>query len=205
VAMNTYTLLAATVVRWLNRTGMTALTDEVEDFIAMGQRRIHRECDLNAMETVDSAFTIDSQTESVPTGFLRTKTITIQQSTSNYEVPGSTHKQVMLYGSTGRPQYHSVIGTNFYFGPTPDQSYTAQLVYFKELDIVSTTTASNWITANVPELLLFATMLEASLFLKDDKRAEVWEGRYTGIKNQLAESEERADKEGGSLQVRELR
>jgi hypothetical protein len=202
--MNTYTLLAATVARWLNREGFTTLTDEVEDFIAMGQRRIHRECDLNAMKVVDAAFVIDAQAMAVPAGYLRTKTLTIQSGTNNFEVTGGSHKQVMKYGTSARPQHYSTIDTDFYFGPPPDQSYTAQLVYFKGLDIVSTTTATNWITTNIPELLLFATLLEAAMFLKDDARAAMWEARFKDTKNQLETSEARQDKESGSLQVRTM-
>ena len=204
MAMSTYTELSESAVRWLNRAGFTELIAEVEDFVAMGQRRIHRECDLNAMETVDAAFVIDAQAVAVPTGYLRTKTLTIQQGNSNHEVPGATHKQVMDDGYPGLPKFHSVLGSSFYFGPPPSESYTAQLVYYKSLDILSTTTATNWISTNIPELLLFATMLEASLFMKDDVRAKVWEARYVDTRDTLISSEERQDKEGGSLQVRRL-
>ena len=204
MAMNTYTLLADTVVRWLNREGFASLTSEVEDFVAMGQRRIHRECDLNAMETVDPAFVISAQAMTVPSGFLRTKTITIQQSNDHHEVKGDSHKKVMSDGYPARPTRYSVIGESFYFGPPPDQNYTAQIVYFKGLDILSTSVASNWLSVNAPELLLFATLLEASLFMKDDVRAKVWEARYSDIKQTLASAEDRQDKEGGSLQVQSL-
>lgn len=202
MSMSTYTDFATKVEQWLNRENFTSLTGQVEDLTAMGQRRIHRECDLRAMETVDAAFTIDSQSENLPADFLRAKALTIVQGSNHHEVNGRSLKVVLGAGQNGRPQYYSTVGTDIYFGPVPDQGYTATFIYYAPLDIVSTSVSTNWILTNVPELLLFATLLEASLFLKDDQRAAVWAGRYDEIKQQLELSEERQDKEGGGLAVR---
>lgn len=204
MAMNTYTTIATKVEQWLNREGMTELTDQVEDLIAMAQRRIHRECDFNAMMTVDSAFTVDSQTETVPTGFLRAHSITIVDSSSNYEVQGASLQQVMAAGQSGRPRYYHVVGSDIYFGPTPDQAYTATVIYYKPLDILSTSVSSNWFSTNAPELILFGALLEAALFLKDDNRAGVWESRFQQVKNDILLSESKADKEYGGLQARTI-
>jgi hypothetical protein len=203
MAMNTYTLLKAEVIDWLNRNGFTTLEDKVEDFIAMGQRRIHRTCDLNAMETVLPSFTQSTASVAVPAGYLRTKVMTLKAGTSNCEVGGAPYKKVKQAGTSGQPLYYAVLGDSLYFGPEPDQAYTIDLAYYKALDILSPTVSTNWISENVPELLLFAALLEAALWLKDDNRAQIWTSSYEQIKKELLDSEERQDKEAGSLQVRE--
>lgn len=205
MAMSTYAQIATKVEQWLNREGFTSLTDQVEDLVAMAQRRIHRTCDFNAMVEVDNAFVIDAQTEATPADFLRARSLTIVQSSNvSYNVVGGSDQQVMNAGNTGRPLYYMVAGDSFYFGPTPDQSYTATLVYYKALPILSTSTASNWFSTDAPELILFGALLEASLFLKDDARAQVWEGRFNQVKTDIEDSEARMDKAAGDLHVRSM-
>lgn len=201
MAMDTYTTIATKLEQWLNRESMTALTDQTEDLIALAQRRAHRS-DFNAMLTVDSAYAIDAQYEAAPTNFLRAHSITIVDSTSNYEVQGAPLQQVMAAGQSGRPRYYHTLGSNIYFGPIPDQEYTATIVYYQPLDILSTTVSSNWFSTNTPELILFGALMEAALFLKDDNRAQVWEARFNQVKNDILLAEGQMDKESGGLQVR---
>lgn len=203
MSLSTYSDISSALVKWLNREGFSSLTDQVADLIAIGQRRIHRDCDLNAMEEVVS-LTIDSQAVDTPAGFKRTKSITIQQDNNTFEVTGSSHQAVMSYTTNERPTRFSVIGNKFYFGPPPDQTYTAQLVYFKSLPILSPGNTTNWISENEPEFLIYAAMVEACLFLKDDARAQLWEARYNAIKDSIMQSEERMDKPYGSIGVRNL-
>jgi len=200
--MENYAGLKAALVHWLNREGFASLTDQAELLVAMAQRRIHEECDLNAMETVDSAFSIDGQAVATPAGFLRTKSIFILQGGVTYEVEGAPVATVMRYHRTGRPNSFCVIGDSFYFNPVPDATYTAQLIYYKALDILSESNTTNWISTNRPELLLFSALLEASYMLKDDARAAVWEKRYEQVKLSLRRSEDRMDKPSGGARVR---
>ena len=197
-----YSEMVTAVTSWLNRAGFSDLTAQIPDFIAFGQRRIMYDIDLNAMEAVDASFSIDSQTEALPTGFLRAKSINIVDSNGTYEVLGAPITDVMSYTQPGMPTTFAVIGTNFYFGPPPDQSYTATVHYYQSLDILSETTTTNWFTDNYPELLLAAALVEALLWLKDDQRAQVWDGQYRRYMDALMSSENRMDKPAGTMQAR---
>jgi hypothetical protein len=199
--MEDYAGITSSLKHWLNREGFAALESQLPLLIAMAQRRIHEGCDLNAMEEVASV-TIDSQTLATPADFLRTKSLFIVQGGGTFELEGASAAKVMSYSSPGRPSRFAVIGGNFYFSPIPDAEYTGQLIYYKSLDILSETTTTNWISENRPELLLFAALLEASLMLKDDARAQVWEGRYQATRMSLLNSEERMDKPYGNARVR---
>lgn len=201
MAITNYSEMADAVAVWLNREGHDAVTDNVEDFVAFGQRRIHRIADLNAMEEVVS-LTVDAQTESVPADFLRVKTMIGEQGSGTWEILGAPHRDVMLYNQAGRPIKYSHIGDSFYFGPVPDQTYTVQLAYYKALPVLSSSTTTNWFTDNNPELLLYAALVEALLFLKDDQRAQYWEARFQEVLKSQLQSDGRADKESGGLQVR---
>jgi hypothetical protein len=197
----TFAEMQDTLVLWLNREGFTTLVDQSEYLIAMGQRRIHRECDLKAMEELITP-AISANTLAVPADLIRIKDITLLQGWGNSEVLAAPISEVMRDGVAGTPTTYTLIGSTLYFGPAPDQEYTAQLVYYKRLPILSSTDTTNWISENEPELLLFAALMEASMFLKDDARAQMWEARFMALKESLAASETRSDKPYGSLRVR---
>lgn len=201
--MDTYANISTALTQWLNRENFTALTDRVDDFLALGQRRIERECDLNAMLNVDT-LTVTGQTVAQPSGLLRVRSMTYSEGTGSSEIVGAPLGQVLLFSTPSAPQRYAMVGTNFYFGPSPDQEYTVTLISYKSMGILTALNTTNWLTENSPEFLLWAAMLEACLFLKDDQRAQVWEGRYNQLKEEVMKAEERQDKESGSLRVRNL-
>jgi hypothetical protein len=67
---------------------------------------------------------------------------------------------------------------NFLVAPTPDDDYPFELVYYTLLPLLDDENQTNWLTENFPELLLYAVLLECSMFLKDDKRINVWSTAY---------------------------
>lgn len=201
--MDNYANMTTALQKWLNREGFTSLTDQTDDLLAIAQRRIERECDLKAMMAV-TTLAVNAQTIAAPADLLRVRSMSFDEGTGTQEIVGAPLGQVLRYGSTAAPTRYAVVGTNFYFGPAPDQEYTVTLIYFTSMGVLTSGNTTNWLTDNAPEFLLWAAMLEACLFLKDDARAQVWEGRYTQIKGEVMKAEERMDKESGSLRVRNL-
>ena len=199
MGMSNYTDMKATISRWLNRENFPVLEAEVDLFMDMAQRRIFRDCDLEQMLQT-AAF--DTTTLTVPADYLRTQTMTILQGNDRFEVKGASAKKVrQMQSLTERPRYFTVRGGVFVLGPLPDSTYSIELDYYGSLSLLSGAVATNWLVINVPELILFSALLEASVFLKDDQRAQVWNGRYDEVKTSLMASEERKAFEGGSLQV----
>ena len=66
MALNTYSGLQASIANFLARSD---LGTEIIDFIALAESEINRELRIRPMETTIS-FTIDAETEALPTGFL---------------------------------------------------------------------------------------------------------------------------------------
>lgn len=202
MSLSNYSEISSGLEKWLNREGFASLTDQIPDLIAIGQRRIHRECDLNAMEEVTS-LTLNAQTIAKPADLLRVKSMHIVQSNNSYEVTGAPVHTVLNYSYPSRPTNYAIVGDNFQF-PTLAEEYTATLIYYKKLPILSSTATTNWFSDNEPEFLMYAAMVEACSFLKDDQRAQFWEARFTAIKDAIMKSEERMDKEYGGLSVRNV-
>jgi len=89
---------------------------------------------------------------------------------------------------TATPQFYADLdNTYFYFFPTPDRSYVYNLLYHTTVpfslgnnnqDLIAFLNAPNFLVQRYPSLLLYACMLEAIPFLKDDERVPVFESFY---------------------------
>ena len=201
--MDSYANLKTEAISWLNREGFTELVSQVGTFLDMAQRRVFRKCDLRCLEASYSG-TGTVETIQLPDDFLRTKTLYVGNGSTYREVTGGSYHNLipLLAGSQACPQKYAINGTVMVLAPVPDQEYTYYLMYYKSLPLLSDANTTNWFTVNCPELLLFGTLVEASLFLKDDQRAQVWQARFDEVKTDLEKSDERADKEYGGMAVR---
>ena len=81
MALNTYAALKTAIANWLNRSD---LTDEIaDDFIKLTEADFNAKLRIRAMEQIDT-ITIDSETETVPTGFIAVRSFYILSSDTKY-------------------------------------------------------------------------------------------------------------------------
>ena len=66
MALTTFSGLKTSIADWLNRSD---LTNQIADFIALTEADFNAKLRIRQMEQID-AITIDSETETVPTGFI---------------------------------------------------------------------------------------------------------------------------------------
>lgn len=62
--------------------------------------------------------------------------------------------------------------------PTPDLPYPLEVLYYELPPLLEQERQTNWLTQYAPNALLYATLLEATPFLKNDDRIAVWQGFY---------------------------
>lgn len=112
--------------------------------------------------------------------------------TSSFRVFSSTRTQTIYkrqyefcraYSSdTGvkrTPKYYSDYDFNkFFVVPSPDRAYDFELVFYERPVPLSKQNETNWTTVNAPQLLLYATLIEAAAFLKQDARVETFKSLY---------------------------
>ena len=199
--MSTFAELKDDIAKWLNREGMTEVTSMAADFLGLAERRTYRDLDLRPLEEQVATTTASL---ALPADFLRMKNVWVEYNGDPVVVRGTSMQNVLREQQRVPtvPQWYTLSGSNIVLGPSPDQSYTLNYVYYKNLPALSDANTTNWFSLNVPELFLFGALLEAALYLKDDARAALWGQRYEEVVRSLNGQEERQDKEGGSLQVR---
>ena len=169
MALSTYTELKASIANFLNRSDLT--TEIQDDFIKLTEADFNAKLRIRQMEQIDT-ITIDSETESVPTGFIAVRSFYILLSSTKYPLEYITpHNLFEIKGGsrTGRPRAYTIESDNeaetFRFGPAPDTSYTGYLSYYKAISALSDTNTSNYILANHPAIYLYGSLYHAANFL----------------------------------------
>ena len=131
MALTNYTTLKASIANWLNRSD---LTDEIaDDFIVLTEADFNSKLRVRKM-IAQSTITIDSETESIPTGFLQVRDFYILSGSTKYPLRYMTPSQMdQVKGTsvTGIPQAYTILGDTFRFTPKPDSSYSGYLNYYK--------------------------------------------------------------------------
>lgn len=90
---------------------------------------------------------------------------------------------------TALPQNYAILNdTTIIFGPTPDAAYKAELVGVVTLEPISDTNPTNWISINLPELLIAASCVFGFGWQRDfgqqsgDPNASMsWEVQYQAL------------------------
>jgi hypothetical protein len=92
----------------------------------------------------------------------------------------------------GIPRYYGdYTSEHFLIAPAPDTAYNFELRYYERPDPLSESLQTNWTTQNAPGLILYATLLQAQPFLKNDARAATFKGMYDEIVASLAAEAQR--------------
>jgi hypothetical protein len=70
---------------------------------------------------------------------------------------------------TGRPKFYAIFDdTNLIVAPMPDAAYTMEFHYFYAPAGLSTANTSTWLSSNAYDSLLYASLVEAYIFMKGD-------------------------------------
>ena len=139
MALTSYTELKTSIANWLNRSDLTS--EIQDDFIKLVEADFNSKLRVRKM-IAQSTITIDSETESIPTGFLQVRDFYILSGSTKYPLRYMTPPQMdQVKGTsvTGIPQAYTILGDTFRFTPKPDSSYTGYLNYYKKFDALSST------------------------------------------------------------------
>lgn len=180
----TYDSLVSDVEVYADRSD-TPFTDQIPKFITLAETRIATEVHgLGYKRFVTSTFPQDQPAVQKPVRWRETVSISIGVGLNLNE-----HKHIFYRGypycrafwplstDTGEPRYYSDYDyEHWLIVPTPNLSYPVEITYHERPLPLSTTNQQNWTTKYAPQLILYATLLEAAPFLKRDPQG--WQGFY---------------------------
>ena len=180
----TYDSLLVDVRRYLER-GFTEASDEIvysqlPRLITLGERRIAREIKVEGfIRAVSTSLSIGVAVYLKPDRWRDTISMTV----SGTPIFARSYEYCRSYwpneADTGVPQFYADYDYQHWLvTPTPSAASTLEILYYEQPQFLGDDFQSNWLTEYAPDLLLYATLLEATPFLKSDERIQVWQGMY---------------------------
>lgn len=174
-----YTTLQADLAEYLDRSD---LTSRIQEFIELAEKRIMFDLKFRGTEVTLTPFTITSGTDTyaLPADF-RAMVVLLREDRT--VIPIRTMSFVDKYDaeltiSSGPPAFAAIYNDNLKVTPTPDQNYDLTMRYFEEVEALGASNATNYFTDNTPNLLLYASLLEAAPYLHNDDRVPLWQAYY---------------------------
>ena len=179
----TYSSLTSIVLQYLERSD-TAVVNAIPTFITLAEFEIAQEIKtLGQLQLVQSQVSTGNPVLQKPARWRKTVSLNITDSGGNKN-PVLLRKYEYLTNYwpnntlTAQPLYYADTDwDHFYLAPTPDQAYAFELLYYERIQPLSSTNQTNWLTQNAPNAMLFGTLLQAVMFLKNDQRT-IFEQKY---------------------------
>lgn len=208
----TFETLKARILDWL-AADATRLPDAVRgDCINLIQRRVMRNHDLRFGETADTlALVANDHDYNLPVGWRSPLSLWyINPGTdARIDLVRKTKDEFdALYpdptAGTDTPINYTVWGGLIYFGPTPNQSLTLNLNYYKVLpDLVDgSPNNTNDFVDEAWDVLFYGAMEEACKYLLEDQRAAIYGGKFLELEADLAGEHQREKSSGRVAQSR---
>jgi len=180
----TYDSLLVDVRRYLER-GFTQESDQIvydqlPRLVTLGERRIARELKIQGfIRAVTTPLSTGVAVYLKPDRWRDTVSMTVTGSpifARSYEYCRSYWPDE---AETGAPQFYADYDfQHWLITPPPDANYDIEILYYEQPALLGEDLQTNWLTDYAPDLLLYATLLEASPFLKNDERVGMWQAMY---------------------------
>ena len=122
---------------------------------------------------------------SVPSGGEIIKTFTIEVSGARTQLKHRPYEYMLDYwpvsASTGTPRYYGFkTNTEIRVAPTPSATVDSQIGFIAQITTITSASPTNYFTQHCQNALFFATMIEASLFMKSFNTTQAWQQEYQG-------------------------
>lgn len=181
--MSTYTKLVADIKDFMEDDG-SEFSDAVDTFIDLAELKLSRDLAVPAFRKRQTG----TLTSSDPFLTLPTDLVTLEY----FQLNNSNVRTSLLLKSdefmqefwpnrtsTGTPKYYAYFdNSTIYVAPTPSANTPVEISYRRRLDALSSSNTSNWLTTDAYDALLYACLIEASHYNRNDKLLQYHSGLY---------------------------
>lgn len=180
--------------------GRADLYGQIPTFIALTEAKMSRRLRVRNM-IANSTASISAEYETVPGDFAGPISLVLNPSENGsfpYDVrnvsPDALNEDLGRQGGVaGQPRKYAVVGGSFHFSPAPDQTYTAFLNYYQQLQALSGMNTSNWVLSNHPDAYLYGTLETAGLYGaatgKPDGRTGAWSSMFEAALQEIEQAD----------------
>jgi len=186
MSFDSYTSFKASLESYADNDDVAAVSDVL---IAAAHARLNRSVRIEEMVVIATAETIGGDAWlGKPPGYRGARRL--KATYGNGQVTGLDYTTLANmddttdYNQQGRPVVYTVLGDRIRLGPIPNAVITVEIAYYKEVETLSATVTTNAFLTQCPDLLLYACLTEAGIWMRDPEMQAVWENQYA---NRLAE------------------
>ena len=202
MAISTFAELKTAIADFLNRDD---LTSTIPTFIALAEAQINRDIRHYEMENRATA-ELTSQYLDRPRDWL--ETIRLHVTSGGTQVlnllsrASMADKRQGAEDTTGEPRFYCHAERGFEVFPTPDGTYTTELLYYQKITALSDSNTSNWLLSDHPDVYLYGALIHSAPYLAEDERIGVWAQLYSAATQRVNQAGEDASFSGSGLTLK---
>lgn len=202
MGLSNYTELKLEIQNMVNRSDSP---DQVEVAIKLAESFLSRELRTRELSVRSNiTLTANNNLASLPSNFREAKSLYI---TGNPIVKLDLVSQEIIderqmSDYNAKPKYFAYEGSDIRLAPTPDSDYTLSILYYKSIDNLSNVNPTNSILIKYPDLYLYSSLFEFSVFLKDIKAAAEYRVVRDRILAEVKRESRNADMSGSTIKSR---
>jgi hypothetical protein len=178
----TYNSLVSTVLQYLERSDQATI-NQIPTFITLCEYEVAQQIKtLGQLQVVESQLTAGNNKIQKPSRWRKTVSFNVTIDGVKQPVFLRKYEYLLEYSPdetvVGVPQFYADYNYDWWLiSPTPDQHYDFEVLYYERIAPLSFTNQTNFLTQNAPNVMLFGTLLQAQMFLKDDQR-QIFQQKY---------------------------
>ena len=181
--MTTYSTLKADIKDFMEDDG-TEFSSAVDTFIDVAELKLSRDLAVPAFrKRQTSTLTQSDPFLTLPTDFVVLEYLQLNNSNVRTALLLKSDEFMQEYWpnrtSTGTPKYYAYFdNSTIYVAPTPSSNTPVEISYRRRLAALSDSNTSNWLTTDAYDVLLYACLIEASTYNRNDKTLQYYTGLY---------------------------
>ena len=154
--------------------------------IQRAQEKMQNDLDDQGLVSYASVAVSASTAEvSVPVGGEIIKTFSIEVGGARTQLKHRPYEYLLDYwpvsASTGTPRYYGFkTNTQIRVAPTPSATVDSQIGFIAQVTTITSASPTNYFTIHCENALFYASMVEASLFMKSFNTTAAWQQEYQG-------------------------
>lgn len=195
--ISTYSELKTAVADFLNRDDLTSI---IPTFISLAEAQFHRDIRHWRMES-RSAITLDSEYVDLPADWI--ETIQLQAADTKPLKLASREsiadKRINSENVSGTPKFYAHAAGKIELYPTPDETYTGEILYYGKIDALSDSNTSNWLLSDSPDIYLYGALIHSAPYLQEDARSSIWAQLYGAAVQKINMASEASRMSGSGL------
>lgn len=179
MAIATYSELQTSIANFLNRDDLTTY---IPDFIALAESEVNRRL-RHWRSEARSTSTTSAQYVEIPDDFNQIMRLTVTTADGPYALRLASQRDMAQQrydtaNQSGTPVEYALTAGKIELFPSPSDTFTIELTYYRKINALSDTQTTNWLLTYHPGVYLYGALKHSAPFLQEDARLATWSGMF---------------------------